>query len=395
MSAEVLYAFMHGQPVGVFRQSGAEEAEFSYEDSYSGTPLSLSMPLGNLVDPQVAFSYLDNLLPEDEDARIRLGALVGTAPTTMGLLTRLGEDVAGAVVLSPTSDLPNRDPAPLLLATEDDIAYWVGTLKRDPAAPPPLGIRPRFSLAGQQAKFSLVQVGPHWYWSTAEVPSTHIFKPAFRQHPGVAEAENATLRLADDLGIRASASSILRFRHEDVFVTQRWDRTGTRRIHAEDLMQAVGDPWLDKYGLYADVAFDLMRRHGLERGYLRQVLFNIAVGNADAHAKNTSVLLEGNQVLLSPLYDSLPIFLWPQFDQRLCVSINGKQTIDNVTEGDWARWAVDAGISPELVMEEIRDLFPRVSDLLPDALRAAGIGSEGVDRAGKYVAKLRRSLPGR
>lgn len=184
---------------------------------------------------------------------------------------------------------------------------------------------------------------------------------------------------------------VMQFLGEDVFVTARWDRFEGTRIHAEDLLQALGDPISDKYGVYDDV-YRLLSPHGLERDYLRQMLFNVAIGNADAHAKNYSFLLAGSDVRLAPLYDTLPIFLWPQYDQKLCISINGKWTLDGVTEADWVAWAGAAGYDPELVVTEMRTIFSVVGERLPEVLSTDGISNEGVRRARAYSQLVKASL---
>lgn len=392
MAGRHLYAFMHGKPLGVFVETGSSTAHFAYETSYAGTPLSLSMPLGEKPDEEVAYAYLENLLPENEVARSRLADLVHAPDDTFGLLAAIGEDVAGAAVLSPDPELPSRVPTPPYEASIDQIAYWVTVLKRDPSAPPPDGIAPRFSLAGQQAKFSLSLIGDSWFWSTAEVPSTHIFKPEFEKHRGLQRAEAACLQVAQEVGVLASQAEVMTFRGQEVFTTRRWDRANGARIHAEDLLQAYGDVWSDKYGIYADDARRFMARYGLEKEHLRQVLFNVAIGNSDAHAKNYSLLLAGSQVRLAPIYDTVPMFLWPQYDQNLCITVNGKTTLHNVTEPDWIAWAQQCGYEPELVVTEMRRIFKEVGERLPSAFSEAGLGTNAVDEAYRYVTLTRASL---
>lgn len=69
----------------------------------------------------------------------------------------------------------------------------------------------------------------------------------------------------------------------------------------------------------------LLKAYGQSDEFVRQLAFNVAIGNADAHAKNYSVLLAGSQVRLAPLYDSLPTYLYPKYDARLAMSIDGAQ----------------------------------------------------------------------
>src|SRR5699024_2270800 len=133
-------------------------------------------------------------------------------------------------------------------------------------------------------------------------PSTHIVKPPSRQHPEIEALEVQSLRLADDVGIAASQAEVVRFKGQPAFVTKRWDRRDGQRVHAEDLNQALGRPTSAKYSTTAVRALRLLSAHGLERDFLRQLAFNVALGNADAHAKNYSILLEPDKMSLAPVY---------------------------------------------------------------------------------------------
>lgn len=124
-----LFAFLGGRLAGRFDRTDEESATFTYAEGRPDVPLSLSLPFEEEIDPEVAFAYLDNLLPEDDETRARLAATVNATTDTFSMLAVLGEDVAGRSPLivagpAPTSGssaarsqrgrhrLPDRDPAP-------------------------------------------------------------------------------------------------------------------------------------------------------------------------------------------------------------------------------------------------------------------------------------------
>jgi serine/threonine-protein kinase HipA len=85
-------------------------------------------------------------------------------------------------------------------------------------------------------------------------------------------------------------------------------------VHQEDGCQATGTPPGLKYEEQGGPALrdlaDVIRNFGAPRDVtqlLRRTTFNMAVGNADAHAKNFSILHESDDpaVRLAPLYDVL------------------------------------------------------------------------------------------
>ena len=105
-----------------------------------------------------------------------------------------------------------------------------------------------------------------------------------------------------------------------VYAIRRYDRQDSPdgglpvRVHQEDGCQATGTPPGLKYEEQGGPALRdlaaLLRDFGDPRDVttlLRRTTFNMAVGNADAHAKNFSLLhdTDGPTVRLAPLYDVL------------------------------------------------------------------------------------------
>lgn len=86
------------------------------------------------------------------------------------------------------------------------------------------------------------------------------------------------------------------------------------RVHQEDLCQALGVPPSLKYqnedgptpSQIARLLRDVMPPGAGEdavRRFADALIWNWLIGGTDAHAKNYSILLAGDQVRLAPLYD--------------------------------------------------------------------------------------------
>ncbi|MBI5088013.1 MAG: HipA domain-containing protein, partial [Actinobacteria bacterium] len=73
---------------------------------------------------------------------------------------------------------------------------------------------------------------------------------------------------------------------------------------------------VDRYG---DATTELAR-------LLRTVVFTAAIGNADAHGKNLSLIIDTDTgaVALAPLYDTVPTALWPTLRATPAMSVNGR-----------------------------------------------------------------------
>ncbi len=188
----------------------------------------------------------------------------------------------------------------------DDIAANIDAIRKDSTRWTDPRRKPRLSLGGTQGKFSLARVGDRWFWPTYEVPSTHIVKPPAERLQGIDTYEHAALLVARAAGVAASRSEILEVKGQRAFVVERWDRDNGLRLHAEDAAQGLGVSVDDKYGVSAPQVVGLLRAHGADpMPFVRQLAFNTYLGNADAHAKNYSVLLDHEQVVVAPLYDAV------------------------------------------------------------------------------------------
>ena len=156
-----------------------------------------------------------------------------------------------------------------------------------------------------------------------------------------------------------------------VLAVKRYDRQDAPagdipvRVHQEDGCQATATPPGLKYQEQGGPALrylaDVIRNFGDPRdvtSLLRRTTFNMAVGNADAHAKNVSILHEpdGPAVRLAPLYDVLSTIALEltgnagqpmRADTHLSQRVGGQADIRKVTAAslidEAATWGDPAG----------------------------------------------------
>lgn len=73
MDAIDLCVLICGEPAGVLRRNRRGILTFSYDGSYQGVPLSLSMPISNRIYPDKTIRpYLLGLLPDSEEQRLAI-----------------------------------------------------------------------------------------------------------------------------------------------------------------------------------------------------------------------------------------------------------------------------------------------------------------------------------
>ena len=339
----VLHLHLHGMHVATLTQrrpdqpirlSHTEEAL----DTYEGNSPVVSNSLRVSRRARDATAWLDGLLPEGPPRDVIAGARGLVSSDTWAMIASLGRDVAGAcTIVDP--DRPGEDRRPRVepYATLDEIGAAVDAL---PDAP--LGVRAdsELSLAGLQDKLLLVRVdaGCGWGRPVHGHPSTHILKvdPPAERLRGVVEGEAAALDVARRSGLTSVTPSILRHGDRAWLVVDRYDREadasgGIRRIHQEDLAQAVGvDTRINgRRGKYEShggpgfrVAATLLRDGARDvddqlSRLVGAMVFTVMIGNGDAHAKNLSLLLDPpGAVRLAPLYDTVPTMLFPSLTVR-------------------------------------------------------------------------------
>jgi serine/threonine-protein kinase HipA len=128
-------------------------------------------------------------------------------------------------------------------------------------------------------------------------------------------------------------------------------------------------------------------RHGVPS---RAVAFNWLVLGTDAHAKNYSLLLSGQQVRLAPLYDiasALPYNDHPR-KMRLAHKIAGENRPLVVAARHWDRLARAAHIDAHKLRSSILDMIDHIPDALSDAINATPMSDDG----GEMVSRLRDRL---
>lgn len=123
-------------------------------------------------------------------------------------------------------------------------------------------------------------------------------------------------------------------------IIERYDRDLTvepiRRLHQEDTCQALGKLQAEKYqeegGPTVKDVFGLINDFSsapaVDRSEFWQALiFNVLIGNCDAHGKNYSFLYDTRAPTLAPLYDLVSTVVYEGLSRRLAMSINGARQL--------------------------------------------------------------------
>ncbi len=402
-----LAVWMSDRRVGTLERTAAGDLLYS-----PGIDAPLTVATSGLAtwSSQLTRNWFDGLLPEG-DRRTRLAARFGLRPEdTFGLLGEIGWECAGAVAVLPEGQSPTS-------GRYEPIAD-AGVAERLDALPS-IDLDPddaiRMSLGGAQDKLLLARIAQGWALPIDGAPSTHILKPEPDLWPGLAAAEAWALRVASAATYTSSAELSTDLGVRPVIVVTRYDRQhpGDRivRIHQEDLCQALGLPVGFKYarpGHLEDPSFARLARILVERAVdppaelirlLEQVAASVALRNADSHAKNISLLHEGNAVRLAPLYDVAPTIAFLPRQTTLGLSIGGKFKLTEIGSehlvAEAKSWGIPERDASESIgavaaamssaVEEANDLYPTMPTKARE-LAIAGIFQIQQQRPGKSAS---------
>lgn len=324
----ILRVFANGAQVGEI-QIGEEGPSFRYapgwRDLRDAFAVSLSMPLNqDAAGPEIAAPWLMNLLPEGEPLRAMTRALGLGAEDIAGLISASGRDLAGALSFREAG--PDAGYVPI-----EDGAALERIIEELPARPFLIGNEGvAMSLAGAQDKLPVRFLEGRVSVPVNGAASTHILKPDNPRLPGSVQNEALCMVLARRCGLPVAEVTTGLAGARSYLLVTRYDRIigqDVLRLHQEDFCQALARPPVAKYqhsgagrqGVTLAEMFTLIREQMTARDtnrFLDAVIFNAAIGNVDAHAKNYSILLRPQGPSLAPLYDLMSGLAWAGITQK-------------------------------------------------------------------------------
>jgi serine/threonine-protein kinase HipA len=93
---------------------------------------------------------------------------------------------------------------------------------------------------------------------------------------------------------------------------------------------------------------------------LDAAIFNLIIGNADAHSKNFSLLHTGGGVTLAPLYDLLSTAAYLDLSAKLAMKIAKKATLEEIQSRHWDAFAADVDFAAPYVHRRVKQLCDAV-----------------------------------
>jgi serine/threonine-protein kinase HipA len=330
--------------------------------------------------------WFQGLLPE--------GALHDLVLTEMGpgdhdsfdLITRLGADLPGAVLVIPDGGQAPASAGPL---DWDKIAGF--------KAPVPKGIV-KFSLAGVQLKMVAAKGQGRFTAPARSGEGNFILKLASDRYPGLPEVEYSAMTLARSLGLDIADCELVPVGQveniprnllfgDHALAVRRFDRTeGEGRIHMEDAGQVLGVWGERKYTQgNTETVINMIARFSTDwradvLEAVRRVAVDVLIGNGDNHLKNWSFIFpEQGQIRLSPAYDIVPTVLFIPQD-TLALRFAGIQRFESVRMHHFRRVASLLKVDPDWIEKEVRRLVRNALDTWPSLMPQLPLTASQCDR---------------
>lgn len=348
--------------------------------------------------------FFSNLLPEGGLRRTIAQRLKVHEDREFLLLRALGRDLPGAVITTPAEAQAHgrtgRRSVAAHPAHDSDEPDLLNELK--------------FSLAGMQMKFSMLRQGERLTLAGDQALGNYLVKPPSRDFEALPMVEAATMQVAQAAGIEVPEIRLVPASQidglpdlqafdtgEPFYAIRRFDRpestTGEARIHIEDFAQVFNLRPQQKYGQvnHEMIGRTLLRYAGgladLQE-MARRMVFNVLMGNGDAHIKNWSLIYrDPTRPRLAPAYDLVPTVAYMSRETSLALNIAGVKRFADITLDSFAAFLTRVGIADQVldsVMEAVRLAGQQVLQGWRDRFHAVQVPQRLIQRIETHQAGL-------
>lgn len=375
--------YSQSEPVGTltFDEPGKCSLVYDAEWIKQQFPISPCIPFDGQFLPDTVARFLRNLFPEGEAFDLLLASENLSKNNLYAILKTIGKDTAGMLSffeveyqqattqlrLIPEQELIDK----LETGSTEELITWDGKY--------------RLSVAGIQNKLNVyIDNGNQLLLADGAFSSTHILKFSSQRYKTIVTNELFCMRLASALtslgSLMVAPVTFKRFGEHDALVVERFDRKrtggGVKKRHMIDGCQALDLPPEYKYehnfGTGRDVKhirdgvsfrklFSLARTCSVPAVAIQQLLdwliFNVIIGNSDAHGKNVSFFINKSGMTITPFYDLVSVVFEASrnenIDTSLAMAIGDNFDIDSITAFDLLSFADESNISFSLLKKRV------------------------------------------
>lgn len=350
---------------------------FQYDKNWEHNPISLSLPIPE--DKNILYNATNffNFLSFEEMQRKIICLNLGIDENdSYRLLKMFGKDCAGALQILPPDIEPDYNNETILRNVDEEIKEFLSD--RIKIVNDLVGVKniildcnAKMSLAGNQDKLPCVFKNNSFFVPEKGM-STHILKTPNRIYGNVPENEYISITLAGLCGLPVPEASLISINNKVCYLTKRYDRSQSKRLHQEDLAQAYNskEKYQETGGLCFKDCADIFNKYGLSYeekiNFVKAAIYNYCIGNADAHARNFSIIIPKNgQPKLAPFYDIMNCMMYAGISPRMGMYIGKTSNIMNITQKSWELFAEDMEIELNVIEDCKTEIIDNITEKLP------------------------------
>jgi serine/threonine-protein kinase HipA len=171
----------------------------------------------------------------------------------------------------------------------------------------------------------------------------------------------------------------------ETLAVKRFDRAdGGQRVHMEDFAQ-VFELYPEQkykqlsYGAIGSALYTVTGEKGLVE-YISRLVFNIAIGNSDMHAKNWSLLYsDPRKPTLSPAYDLVATIAYTKKNVELAFHIGNEKRLSRISMEHFSKMAQKALLPERMVKRIVKDTSELIVEGWNKEKTNLGIPGEGLN----------------
>jgi serine/threonine-protein kinase HipA len=370
---------MQGHIVGKISIDKDEKYHFEYHHNWinSGFTISPHLPFNGDFNSITIKRFLENLIPEGEGLEDIATFAHISKNNTFAMMHTIGYETAGALMFGDNSEekeaifreIPSQELGDRIEQLESkSISIWDKKV--------------RLSLAGVQAKLPVIIKDKKIGLGNGTLSSTHIMKFQTKKHLHIVINEFFCMTLAKKIGLNVADVELQRFECFPVLLVQRFDRVYkddfVTRLHIIDTCQMLNLPPTYKYeqnfGSSRDVAhikegvsfqklFSISKKCAIpavaQLELLHWAMFNLVIGNSDAHGKNFSFFVNKRGIKPTPFYDMLCVMMY-DFDHNLAMAYGDEFNPNNIFAYQLREFAEDININYKLISKVLLQVCDKI-----------------------------------
>ncbi len=387
MSDNRLNITMSGKDVASIWVDKIEETykfEYTKEWVQNGFAVSPHLQLNETLKSGIIRRFLENLIPEGKGLEDITQFAHISKNNTFAIIKAIGYDTSGALMFGehtnqyeeifrsiPDDELSSR----ITNIEENSIVIW--------------DKKERLSLAGVQEKLPIIIKDGQIGLGDGLLSSTHIMKFQTKKHTNIVVNELFCMKLAKKINLSVAEVELYRFKEHPVLMVKRFDRVYqenmVERLHVIDACQMLDLSSTHKYernfGSGRDVK-DIREGASFSKLFasadicevpakaklemLNWSIFNLIIGNSDAHGKNFSFFVDKSGIRPTPFYDMLCIIAHENVEHDLAMAYGDEFNPNEVNAYQMREFAEDIGVNYKLVAQTMSKVSKSIIKALED-----------------------------